>query len=92
MVERAMDIPSDSQPHHPHVTMPEHLRLAALFASVTFALFLLEGMIAGLLQAGGAELTVKVLSALSTTVVITVFASIHAIVYRMRAMQKPNGG
>ncbi|MBI1181956.1 MAG: hypothetical protein GC201_15530 [Alphaproteobacteria bacterium] len=91
LVERSMDIPAEAESPQSPTTLADHTRLASLFASVTFGLLLVEGLVNNLLRVIGAPLTAMVVAGLSFTLVITVFASIHAIVYRIRSMRSDRG-
>lgn len=68
------------------VTMEDHFRLAALLAATSFLLLLIQTVVSGGLAMVGATLTAKVAAGLFSVLAITVMASLHAIVYRLRTM------
>ncbi|MGE0667662.1 MAG: hypothetical protein AB7O49_13985 [Sphingomonadales bacterium] len=85
LVETALELPRTSAP--PAVAGFEpHLRLAALFTAVTFGLFLVQSIVTMALTGANATLSVKVATGILSTATMTIYASIHAIVYRMRTV------
>ncbi len=68
------------------VTMEDHFRFAALLAAASFLLLLVQTVVSGGLAVVGATLTAKVAAGLFSVLAITVMASLHAIVYRLRTV------
>lgn len=86
LVETALDIPRDKDRARPRIAMDAHLRLAALFTSVTFGLMMIEIVIGQILAGIDAPLSAQIVTAIYLAVSVTAFASIHAIVYRLRTV------
>lgn len=84
LVEAALEFPRAPSPQRPAIRMDQHLRLAALFAAATFGLFLAQTIVNLALTSLGAVLSANVATGILSTATITVYASIHAIVYRLR--------
>ena len=86
LVQLALEIPRTTGAPHPLIGMQQHLRLAALFTAATFGLYLVQSIVILALSSAGATLTAQVATGILSTATITVYASIHAIVYRMRTV------
>ncbi|MEN3974530.1 hypothetical protein [Emcibacter sp. SYSU 3D8] len=84
LVEACMDIPK-GQKHAP-ASMEENFRFGALLAAASFLLLLVQTLVSGVLAVIGAPMTANVAAGLFSVLAITVMASIHAIVYRLRTV------
>lgn len=84
LVELALEVPRTVRSARPPIGMERHLRLAALFTATTLGLYLIQTIVSVALGAAGAVLSVQVATGILSTATITVYASIHAIVYRLR--------
>ncbi len=91
MVESALDIRRASSAPRPAVPLAAHVRLAALLTAVILGLIVIQTVVHGLLVAVGAELTARVAGGIFMTLIVTTYASIHAIVYRLRTVPPGNG-
>ncbi len=84
LVELALEMPRTAPSARPPIAMESHLRLAALFTATTIGLYLIQTIVSVALGTAGAVLSVQVATGILSTATVTVYASIHAIVYRLR--------
>jgi hypothetical protein len=85
LVEASLDLRRDAAPAAP-MPLDWTMRFAALLSAVFFGLLLIQGVLSGALLAAGAPLSAMVVNGLYAAVALTAFASICAIVYRLRTV------
>jgi hypothetical protein len=86
LVETALELPRNPGQPKPAAGIDQHLRLAAVFAAVTFGVFVVQTAIDMALTSIGATLSAQIVTGILSTATITIYASIHAIVYRLRTV------
>jgi hypothetical protein len=86
LVEASLDIPRKADAPRPRFRLDGYLRLAGLFSTVLVGLIIAQVLIQTVLLAAGAALTAQVATGIFMTSVVTVFASVHAILYRLQTV------
>jgi hypothetical protein len=89
LVETALEIRREATPTPEKPRLEQHMRLAALFAATTFGMFLVQTIVSVILTGIGAPLSASVATGILSTATVTIYASIHAIVYRLRSVPPP---
>ena len=86
LVESSLDIPRDSTTARAAIGIQAHLRLSALLSPLILGLLVIHALIRTVLVSMGAAVTALVGMGIFLTLVITAYASVHAIVYRLRTV------
>ena len=86
LVETSLDIPRGSNAGRTAISIQAHLRLGALLSALILGLLVIQTLIQTVLIGLGATLTAQVGTGIFLTLVITAYASVHAIVYRLRTV------